>query len=374
MFQHNFRIAHLTSVHPRNDTRIFYKMCDSLLSQGYDVTLVVADGNGDESVNGITILDAGASKNRIDRICNAPKRVFATAMSLNADLYHLHDPELIPIGLKLKRKGCHVVFDSHEDVPTQLLAKPYLNKPTRWLLSKVFSAYEKSACSQLDAVIAATPYIRDKFLRFNPRTIDINNYPILEELPCDPPQNSKHKEVCYVGGISRIRGIEELCKAMGQVRTNVRLNLVGSFEDTSLRDSMRALPGWERVNALGFLDRSGVRDVLSRSIAGVVTLHPTANYLDALPVKMFEYMCAGIPVIASDFPAWRHIVDRNRCGLLVDPLDSAAVAQAIDYLSTHPKDAERMGCNGRRAVEEQYNWAEENCKLIRVYEQVLSTS
>lgn len=365
------KVTHLTSVHPRYDTRIFYKMCTSLASQGHEVTLVVADGKGDELKNGIQILDVGTAQNRLDRIRNAPKRVFAKAASLQADLYHLHDPELIPIGLKLKRLRHRVIFDSHEDVSKQMLSKPYLNKPSLWLIAKVISAYERWACAKLDGVIAATPAICEKILAINPNTVDINNFPLLQEFKHQASWAEKRAEVCYLGGISSIRGIKEVCAAMGKVKSKARLNLAGLFSEPEVKKSVYAMPGWQRVWELGFLDRDGVQKVLRRSIAGLVTLHPKKNYLNSLPVKMFEYMGSGIPVIASDFPLWREIISKNNCGLLVNPLDAGAIAKAIDYLIVNPKEAERMGRNGRKAVETLYNWKHEEKKLLKFYETIL---
>lgn len=367
----NYKVAHLTSAHTRYDTRIFLKMCSSLAKKGYLVTQIVADGKGNEICNGVQIEDVGSSKGRVDRIRNVPKRIFAKAVTLNADLYHLHDPELIPLGLKLKRIGRRVVFDFHEDVPKQLLAKPYLNKALLWVLSKSFAMFESYACKRFDGIIAATPFIRDKFLIFHNNTVDINNFPLLGELAPENSWGKKQAEVCYVGGIAKIRGITEVCNAMVLVKSNSRLNLCGGFVEADIEKLVKSSTGWTRINELGFVDRAGVREVLSRSVAGLVTLHPVINYIDALPIKMFEYMSAGIPVIASDFPLWREIIQGNDCGLLVDPLNPVAIASAIDYFLSNPVVAQRMGTNGFKAVNQRYNWIIEEEKLFAFYEKIL---
>ena len=349
------------------------KMSKSCVKHGHPTTLVVADGFGDEVREGVDIVDVGRPSGRVDRALNSTRKIYDRALDLRADIYHLHDPELLPVGVKLKKAGYKVIFDSHEDVPLQLLAKGYMHPLCRRAVSRVYGRYEAFACRKLDGIVTATPFIRDKFAANCDRVLDIANYPILDELSGSDDWDIKGQQVCYVGSIGRVRGIEQMCSALQHVKNGVSLDLIGQFDSETLRREVMELPGWEKVTEYGLLDRKAVKNVLSRAQAGLVTLHPIINYMDALPIKMFEYMSAGIPVIASDFPAWRAIVSGNGCGILVNPMQPLEIADAINTLLSDPGLAKHLGTNGRRAIEAKYNWASEEAKLFSFYDVILES-
>jgi glycosyltransferase involved in cell wall biosynthesis len=345
-------------------------MCKSLALSTYNVSLVVADGKGDEVKDGVSIIDVGATiGGRLSRMTKTCSRVFEKAKELDGDIYHVHDPELIPAGLKLKKLGKKVIFDSHEDLPKQILSKSYLNKISKIILTKIFAWYEYWSLPKFDYLIAATPFIRDKLLKINPNTVNINNFPLLNELKIS---SWTHKEnaVAYIGGISEIRGIKEVILALSYTQ-NVCLNLVGNFSENIFEEKIKKCESWLKVNKLGFLNRQQVSEVLDKSHAGIVTFLPAPNHINAQPNKMFEYMSVGLPVIASNFSLWREIIEGNECGICVDPLNPKAIGDAIQYLIDNPQEAEQMGKNGRKAVEQKYNWLIEEKKLLTLYKDLL---
>ncbi|MEN6328398.1 MAG: glycosyltransferase family 4 protein [Syntrophomonas sp.] len=367
----NYRIiCHLTSAHSATDIRIFYKECKTLNEAGYDVTFAVQNEK-DETIEGINIIGIGKPRNRKERIGKTTQQIYRRALECNADIYHFHDPELIPIGLHLKNKGKKVIYDAHEDVPRQILSKQWIPAPLRKIISCAIERIENYAARRFDYIVTATPFIRDRFLKLNDHTLDINNYPLLSELyiPTDD-WDSKEKMVCYVGGIGKIRGIQEMVEAIGM--TKYSMLLAGNFQSVVEKGIVAEKDGWSQVIELGHVDRTAVKEVLSRSMAGLVLFHPEPNHINAQPNKMFEYMSAGIPVIASHFHLWKEIVEGNNCGICVDPLNVKEIAQAINWIIDNPKQAKKMGENGRSAVEEKYNWEQEGAKLVEIYRKLLS--
>jgi glycosyltransferase involved in cell wall biosynthesis len=364
------KVCHITTVHSQKDVRIFYKECCSLTKSGYNVTLLVANGKS-ELCNEVQIIGVFIPFNsRLERIRKTSKALYKEASAINASIYHFHDPEFLPLALKLKRQGKKVIYDVHEDVPRQILAKFWIPKLLRKLTSIVFEKYENYVASRLTGIIAATPFIRDRFFKVNRRTIDINNYPIIREYNSNLHTRGKERSVCYVGGLDENRGISTIINAVN--KTDVRLNLAGVYDPEFYKLDLEKLNGWKNVTEYGFVSPTEVREILSRSIAGLVTLKPLVNYLDSLPVKMFEYMEAGIPIIASNFPYWRSILEEYNCGICVDPQNEEEIRSVILEMVNNPEKSEKMGRNGRVAIEQRYNWRIEEAKLLSFYDKIVN--
>lgn len=362
-------VTHLTSAHPRYDTRIFHKQCKSLSRNHFLVSLVVADGAGDELCDGIIIYDVGRETSRIKRVVLTSRLIFKKAVELDSDIYHIHDPELIPVALKLKKLGKIVIFDSHEDVPKQILSKYYLHRYVRRVLSYLFSKYESRFSTRLDLIVAATPSIGDKFQNLGANSIVINNFPIIDEFFGNDSTclDKIENQIVYIGGLEKVRGIQEMILALSFISSPIRLKLAGRFSDPEFEKFVKTIDSWSSVDFVGWLDRKGIESILRQSVVGLVTLHPRANYVESLPVKMFEYMAAGIPVVASNFPYWAQIINDEKCGICVDPLDPVQIANAIDSLIESPGTSRMMGENGKQAIKEKYNWGIEESKLVESY-------
>jgi hypothetical protein len=366
------RIVHLTTVHPRDDIRIFHKECVSLARAGYEVVQVVGDGLGDAVVKGVRIVDIGAPPSgRLQRMRLQPRRALEAVLRLQPALVHFHDPELLPVGVKLMRRGIKAVYDAHEDVPRQILTKQWIPSALRRPLSWAFERYENAQVKRLAGVVAATPHIAERFASLARWLANVSNFPFLDELAPASVAVPRENKVCYVGGITRTRGAHEMLRALALV-PGVRMLLCGKFEDAALEAELRAAPGWPQVDYLGQVGRDQVRDVMARSFAGLVTLQPMPSYLDSLPIKMFEYMSAELPVIASSFPLWRGIVETHGCGVCVSPVDPAAIADAIRGLRDTPERVRVMGAAGNRAVHEVFNWPQAERELLAFYATLLT--
>jgi glycosyltransferase involved in cell wall biosynthesis len=366
------KAVHMTSVHSALDARIFHKECRSLASAGYDVT-VIGPHSADIIEDHVRVKSIYRERSRLARMTRTVWRVYREARKQEAEIYHFHDPELIPVGLLLRASGKDVIYDIHEDVPKDILSKPYLPIWTRSMIAWAAGKVENSVAKYFSALVTVTPAIADRFLPLNRRTIVIFNYPYQTEiLMAQQPQpwNLRRQSVAYVGSITTQRAIREMVSAMSLLPETLSATLeLAGWEDPEdlCRDKLHGHPGWARVRHYGLLDQPSTFRLLHEVRAGLVLFHPEPNHLESIPQKIFEYMGAGLPVIASDFPLWRRILGDAKCGIFVDPLDPREIAGAIEYVLNRPAEAEEMGRRGQAAMRQRYNWDTEAEKLVNLY-------
>lgn len=361
------RVRHLTSVHDIGDTRVSHKECRSLHEAGYDVALIACH-DGDTTVAGVPVIGVGAPRGRIHRMFVKTWVVFARALRERADVYHFHDPELMPVGLALRLLGKKVVYDVHEDVPLQIMNKTWIPGLLKRPLSAITRALEALAGRALSGVVAATPSIAEKFPQA--KTVVVQNFPEkgLATIRNDKPFDQRSHAFIYVGGLSEQQGLFEMLRAFEGLPDGVTGLLAGKFKHR--REEAEAAPGWAHVTYPGLLPRDAIVAALRDAQVGLVLDHPISNYVEGYSTKMFEYMACGLPFVASNFDLWQRIVADDDCGITVDSFDDAAVATALRRLLDDPQEAARIGENGRQAILRRYNWDVEFAKLLACYERL----
>lgn len=371
------RVCHLASKHKMNDMRIFEKECKSLSKAGFDVTLI---GFGDTSktdiINGIRCISLYCPvKNNLELLRKRNKLIYETALQVDAKVYHLHEPELLPVGKKLKKKGKIVIFDSHEFYGWQLhdnIHKIKIIKTPASMMKVIgnqYMRYEKRICMKLDGVIqVCTMNGVDYFANRCRRSIFIRNLPSVVDYTRQSNFDLSVKPiVAMIGGITKERGITQLVKATHQAGGT--LLLAGDFLPKSYETELRQMPEFECVEYKGFLDKNGMVATLEQANIGASTILNVGQYdkIDTFPTKVYDYMSMELPVVISDTEYAKKMNEKYHFGICVNPDDPDSIAKAITWLKDHPEQAIEMGKNGRKAIEDEFNWEKESEKLIAFY-------
>ena len=367
---HTPRIVHFTSAHPPFDTRIFHKECRTLADAGYDVTLFAPDAP-EGTTDGVRLIAIPREQGRVRRLVLGNLRLFRKLLAHKADVYHFHDPELLPLGLLLRLARRHVVYDAHEHVRFSIGSRDYLPRPLALGVARATWALEQLV-SRLGAhVVTATPTIA---AQFRPeRCTVIGNFPNLTEFE-DVSSGSVDRDPTtgvYIGGLSEERCLEEIYDALSLAKeTDERLSLIMAGPV----DGIRHPADIEGVDYRGVVDRPTVANLIAGSAFGLVLFHALPNTIDALPTKFFEYAAAGTPVIVSTSTVQlSRIAQEEECGLVVDETSPEDIANAMRQMLDNPIDARAMGERARQAVVARYNWAPEATRLLDLYSRLTNS-
>lgn len=377
-------ICMLTTTHVLRDDRIFYKEALSLKKHGFEVTIVGTGPAYEENVQGIRLLAiprAEGAKGRLQVL----SRFVEVAAGISCDAYHFHEPELLWAGRQLKKRtGRFVVFDAHEHYPDMMLNTTRLPKRLKPFAAWAMDRWERHFVPKIDHVITADDNIERRYREMNPQVTTIFNYPISDlfyNAKPDPELEARYAGrdlLIYEGGIARVRGPLELLAALNDLRkthSRVKMVFVGPFTDGECEADMKKFIAKEHleewVELVGNVPHVQIPAYVLASKVGLVTLLPVPKFYKNIPIKQFEYMACGVPVVGSFLPPIQSYVEKAQCGYIVDPTRPEDIAAAIRKLLDHPEEAKAMGQRGRRMVAEAWNWEAMGERLAALYRERL---
>lgn len=363
-------IVHLSTVHKATDNRVFHKECAGLAKSGYRVTLVATDAGVGER-EGVQMWSLPKPKSRLARLTLSQFRSWRALGKLRPDVLQIHDPELIPMAVAwAKTHRVPLIYDAHEDLVGQIDDKRYLKPVLKKLAKSYAKLLLKLADKFCDAIITATPIIAAKFNNAN-KTV-LYNYPWLSDYPT-PAHNEVEGRVVYLGWLTKGRQFNEMVAAVRQA-PSAHFVCAGPADATAKTDLQAAIDAAERFEYLGVLTPSQLPEVLATAKLGLVFLEKLPNYETSLPTKLFEYLAAGIPFVASDFEYFKEMFAGWDAGIFVDTENVTECAEAIEELLSDETRRAQMGINGRRAIEEKFNFERELPKLVDLNAKLVASS
>ncbi len=370
-------VAHLSTVHTWNDTRIFQRMCKSLARKGFDVHFIVPCNDWDQpqEIDGVTIHPLPRTAGRLGRATVSAYRVFRTTRKLRADICHFHDPELMWIGILLRLYGHRVIYDVHEDFVGDVVEKSWIPRPLRRTVGWLVSSLEAVVARVVSGVVTAGSDIQQRLGRHTDNCISVQNYPDLNAFPkltnateAEPPQ------VVFLGGMNRTEVPQSLIRAIELIPSDLEFEFVwgGKRSDPEVLAGLRKRRGWSRVKFLDFVPFAKVNELMRHARAAVVLYADAPNNYSIRSNRLFETMAVSLPIIGPSYGDWTAFLQQHACGLPVDPHSPQEIATAIERVLRNREEAHDMGAAGRTAVEREFNWASELDRLVQLYRKLLA--
>lgn len=352
-----------------------YHECRSLARE-YDVTLVCFDDGPQRDFEGVHIAPVGPRPTSRRQRWSQLATLVHAALLTEADLYHFHDPELIRVMRALRKQtNAPVVYDIHEYYPDAVTQRAWIPAPLRPALARIVGGFEVRNARHFDALVVADDALRDHFSAAHPLVARVRNYPPLDLFGSSTAMADSAPTMLYVGSISLVRGLSEMLETLRIVRGSLsQAKLILAGKPTEDAEPILRLAQEEFGNALEFLGPvpyHELAELLGRAHVGLSLLQPHPKYEKNVPTKVFDYMAASMPYVASSSRPLRDIT-REIGGRLVTAGDPVEAAQAALALLTDPAGARSLGAKGRAFAESEINWASEERELLGMYRKLLS--
>lgn len=363
-------IVHLTTVHHPRDPRISHKQIPTLEENGFETTLVVS-GRPEQIPSSLSTVSLSPARSRFQRLM-LQGSVYRKALALDADAYHVHDPELIPLAFGLRAAtGAVVVYDMHED---------YCGRQE--LTGRLLRGLERWCFSWVDHVIVAEQKYESILVGESvPYTFVGNYYKPYEEEPSPLPSTSPPWHLLYTGSIANHRGLSTMLRLAARLKEMGRsdvMTLVGIYRRAEERRRAERFirekgiePLVQRIGWTDYVPASEMGPFYREADVGLALFEPTPNHKKSLLTKFYEYLHYGLPIICSNFPLWREFVEENDCGAVVPPGDPDAVLEVLDQWRERPERYRTCAQNARSAAS-RYRWEKMGERLVRLYRDLLA--
>lgn len=360
-------IAQLTSRHAITDNRILHCMARTAAAHGYR-SRILGPAEQDGAFETVELKACpvlkGGRRPPHPRILAS---LFVGALRSGERIFHIHDPDFLPVALLLKLCGRRIVYDVHDDYQASFQDR-FRNRPgLRSWFPALWWAFEKSAARAFDGVVTADQHLARKFDGCRP--VILRNYPRLDFTPPAAAEGEATINLVYVGGVSRERGIGMALEALRRLpQPELRLHVVGTGREPDLLADLQADP---RVVLHGRVAWTDLHRIYVKSHVGLALYQPRAGFVTIdHSVKIVEYMAAGLPILCADFPGLKKFVEESGCGWTVASDDPAAIAAKLEALIADAALRRRMGATGRRLFETEYNWDRCEKDLVELYERI----
>lgn len=384
-------ICYLADRHDLYDDRIYWKMAVPMVKEGFEVHYILIgpsdkEGKTSEGVHYKMFRLKTFFNNRFINFIfkrlnpnNNYRHLFHHASSLKADIYHFHDlwmNRLGPALKKLKHKPL-VIYDAREPYAEDY--RSYVKSKIPFIVS-IFASWvdrwEKRQALAYDLVIANEDNVRRNFAGKIGEEKSIVLYNYVDDIVKGDQSEIKHKQydLIYCGAITELRGAKEMVKGIvgaKAVLKDISAIFIGNYYPPSLKEELQQI-----INVSGLRDQVELHDAVpytevsgfyERSKIGLALLKKVETFELSMPIKLFEYMAHGLPIIASNFGHMKDYVEKESCGILVNPDDTGEIEDAIVRLLTDKKIYQQYSINGKAAAESTYRWEFEFEKLLHHY-------
>ncbi|RJP50885.1 MAG: glycosyltransferase [Anaerolineaceae bacterium] len=374
------RIAIVTSIHPDFDFRV-WKYATSLTRAGQEIHLICPWNLEEGSlIEGVKMLTFSRVENRFLRIFLVPYRVLKTLLPIirQVDIIHFHDIDLLPL-MAIVSLVKPVVYDVHENYADEMLVRNWIPRFLRWPLYWYVRFIQIIFPLILRNIVLVVPYQDHEFNNNRLNKIQIMNFASLRLLE-DFKDNymKRDSQILFSGSHYEENGsmlLLDITEEMKRRCVKAQVVATDRFSSRRYREQFEAeikRRDLTNIRIVHCVPSDRIMSILNEATVAVLTDLRVPKAIKGIPTRLFEYMAAGLPVVASDLEILVDIISDKQCGLLARPEDPGMFVDAIEKLVNEKDFAYSLGLNGQNAFRRNFSWESQIPDLLKFYAGIIT--